>query len=170
MSAVVSAVLGAAASAGAPLVKSLLERHVGPLAGSLAGSVIDTVAKRAGVPVEALPEVPLFDLYDAVTETERQDVPELVAVYAQGLTLQQSLAEGDRAEGGLAAAWRWGWMYLLAGFWVWALILAPVFGLPGIDTAVLMTLTGWFISLYMGGHTVKELGKQAVEAVKVLKR
>ena len=35
-----------------------------------------------------------------------------------------------------------------------------------IDSATLMTLTGWFISLYMGGHTVKEIGRQAVEAVK----
>lgn len=170
MSVVLSTVLGAALNTTAPMVRALLDRHAGPLAGSLAGSIIDAVAKRAGVPADALPDVSTQTLREAVVEAEQWDVPGLVSVYMQGLTLQQSLAEGDRAEGGLAAAWRWGWMYLLAAFWVWALILAPVFALPGIDTAVLMTLTGWFISLYMGGHTVKELGRQAVEAVKVLKR
>lgn len=170
MSLALNAVLNAAYNVSAPMVRFVLDRHVGPLAGTLAGTFIDAVAKRAGVPVEALPNASDETLQAAVLEAEDRDVPELVAVYAQGLTLQQSLAEGDRAEGGLASAWRWGWMYLLAGFWVWALILAPVFALPGIDTAILMTLTGWFISLYMGGHTVKELGKQAVEAVRVLKR
>lgn len=163
MSVVLSTVLDAARRAAAPVIAPLLEKHVGPLTDSLAGTVINAVAKRVGVPVEALPNVEPQVLERAVTEVEAN-------VYARGLLLQETEAAADRAEGGLAAAWRWGWMYLLAAFWVWALIVAPVSGLPGIDTAVLMTLTGWFISLYMGGHTVKELGKQAVEAVRVLKR
>jgi hypothetical protein len=29
-----------------------------------------------------------------------------------------------------------------------------------IDIATLMTLTSWFMALYMGGHTVKDLGRE----------
>ncbi len=88
-----------------------------------------------------------------------------------GLAGQFALLQAEQAEGFWQSAWRWGWMYLLAFFWTCAFLLFPIvrlfgFDLDPIDTATLGTLTGWFISLYMGGHTVKELGKQAVEAVK----
>ena len=34
-----------------------------------------------------------------------------------------------------------------------------------VDLATLMTLTSWFMALYMGGHTVKDLGKNVIDAV-----
>jgi len=57
-----------------------------------------------------------------------------------------------------------GWMYLLAGFWIWRILIVPVLGgfglhVEAVDFGVLLTLTSWFMGLYMGGHTVKELGK-----------
>ena len=63
-------------------------------------------------------------------------------------------------------------MYLLAVFWTFYLLIFPIVetltGIPiqRIDIAVLMTLTTWFISLYMGGHTIKSLGQSAIDAVK----
>ncbi|MBX8828080.1 hypothetical protein HBA93_20970, partial [Ochrobactrum sp. SFR4] len=87
----------------------------------------------------------------------------MIALWSQGLTGQFALLEAETKQGGWVSAWRWGWMYLLGFFWIWRIVLLPIvnasFGssIETIDLAVLLTLTAWFISLYMGGHTVKEL-------------
>lgn len=171
MSAAITSILIAAATkVGAPVVKSILEKHVGGLAGTLAGSVIDQIAERAGVEPEALPQEDPKIIENAVRDIEAAG-PEVIALYRAGLEGQFELIQAEMSEGFWQSAWRWGWMYLLAFLWVCAFLVFPalkVFGivLDPIDSATLMTLTGWFISLYMGGHTVKEIGRQAVEAVK----
>lgn len=170
VSAITSVIISAAAKVGAPIVKRVLEKHIGGLAGSLAGTVIDEIAGRVGVEPEGLPEADPKILGNAVQDVEHA-MPEVVALYQQGLEGQFGLLRAEQADGVWQSAWRWGWMYLLAFFWLCAFLIFPLLRLFGvaldpIDSATLMTLTGWFISLYMGGHTVKEIGKQAVEAVK----
>ncbi|MDH7802255.1 MULTISPECIES: hypothetical protein [unclassified Rhizobium] len=175
MSAAITSILIAAATkVGAPIIKSVLEKHVGGLAGTLAGTVVDQVAERLGVEPEALPTVDEKELDNAVRDVDFA-MPEVIALYQQGLQGQFALLQAEQAEGFWQSAWRWGWMYLLAFLWICAFLLFPVLRVFGIhiepiDSATLMTLTGWFISLYMGGHTLKEFGKQAVEAVKTWKR
>ncbi len=34
-----------------------------------------------------------------------------------------------------------------------------------VDLATLLTLTSWFMALYMGGHTIKDFGKNVIDAV-----
>ena len=66
-------------------------------------------------------------------------------------------------------------MYLLGLFWIFYLLIFPIVeastGMPiqRVDIAILMTLTTWFISLYMGGHTIKSLGESAINAVRTWK-
>lgn len=168
------AVASIAAKSGATIVKSVLDKHVGGLAGSLAGTIVDEVAHRVGVAPDDLAKAPVGDLTKAVEDVEAS-MPEVIALWQKGLEGQFALFEADRQEGLLATAWRWGWMYLLAFFWICAFLFFPVIRLFGvaidpIDTAALMTLTGWFISLYMGGHTVKVLGKQAIDAAKAWRK
>jgi hypothetical protein len=163
-------ILGMAAKIGAPIIKDIIEKRIGGATGDLAGTVIDAVVSKVGVPAEELASAPVGRLEEAVREVEQQ-TPELIALWAAGLKGQFDLLQAETKEGLWASAWRWGWMYLLAFLWLCAFLLFPVlkaFGiaLDPIDSATLMTLTGWFISLYMGGHTVKEIGRQAVEAVK----
>ncbi len=175
MSAAITSILIAAATkVGAPIIKGVLEKHVGGLAGTLAGTVVDQVAERLGVEPEALPTVDETELDNAVRDVDFA-MPEVIALYQQGLQGQFALLQAEQAEGFWQSAWRWGWMYLLAFLWICAFLLFPVLRVFGIhiepiDSATLMTLTGWFISLYMGGHTLKEFGRQAVEAVKTWKR
>lgn len=174
MAPIIAVILGAAAKVGAPVVKSILEKHVGGLAGSLAGSIVDQVAERVGVEPEALPQADPQIVENAVRDIEAAG-PELIALYQAGLKGQFALLQAEGKEGFWPSAWRWGWMYLLAFFWLCAFLIFPVakaFGLviDPIDAAQLLTLTGWFITLYMGGHTVKEFGKQAIEAVKSWRR
>ncbi len=174
MSAIAAIILGAAAKVGAPIIKSIFEKHVGGVAGTLAGTVIDVIAEKAGVAPDELPTIPAGKIEAAVAEAEAE-APETIALWSQGLAGQFALLQAEQAEGFWPSAWRWGWMYLLAFLWVCAFLFFPIakaFGLrlDPIDTSTLITLTGWFISLYMGGHTIKEIGRQAVEAVKTWKR
>lgn len=174
MSAIVTILTSIALKVGAPIIVNILKNKFGDTTGTLAGQVIEAVAKQAGVRVDELPEYAEknpTELASAIVAVEEM-TPELIALYSTGLQGQFSLALAEQKEGGLASAWRWGWMYLLGLMWVWALMIVPL--VNSIATSnikppppeILLTLTGWFISLYMGGHTLKELGKNAIDAVK----
>lgn len=166
----VAVILGMAAKVGAPIVKSIIEKKIGGTAGDLAGAVVDAVAQKVGVPAEQLATASVSKVEAAVKEVEAE-APEMIAVWEQGLAGQFALLQAELAEGFWQSAWRWGWMYLLAFFWTCAFLLFPVakalgFAIDAIELPALTTLTSWFIALYMGGHTVKSLGSQAIEAVK----
>jgi len=166
----VAVILGMAAKIGAPIVKSIIEKKIGGTAGDLAGAVVDAVAEKVGVPPGDLATAEVSKVEAAVREVEAE-APEMIAVWEQGLAGQFALLQAETAEGFWQSAWRWGWMYLLAFFWFNAILLFPIMRATGIaiepiELPVLVTLTGWFITLYMGGHTAKEIGRQAVEAVK----
>jgi len=167
--------IAVAAKVGAPLVKSILEKKIGGKAGEIGGAVIDAIAGKAGAAPEDLPKLPPGELEDAVRQVEAE-APELIELWAQGLSGQFALLQAEQKEAWYQSAWRWGWMYLLALFWVWRIMIAPYVNwhlrrlydsAPElIDYAILLTLTGWFISLYMGGHTLKELSKNAIDAMR----
>lgn len=175
MSAIGGILAGVAAKVGATLVKSVLEEKIGGTAGKAGGLLVDTVvgtiAEKVGVPVEQLPSLPEKQLEKAVLDVEPV-MPELIALWQAGVQGQFGLLMAEQREAWYQSAWRWGWMYLLAFFWIWRIVIVPIVNsrsavqVEAIDLAVLLTLTTWFISLYMGGHTVKALGESAINAVK----
>jgi hypothetical protein len=163
-----------ATKVGATLVKTVLERKlgasVGQAGGDLAETVIKTIAEKAGVEPDALPDVPQPQLEEAVVATEAA-MPELIALWQAGLQGQFALLMAEEQGSSLHSGWRWGWMYFLGLTWfcVWlGFPIANAFGMGIVppELAPLMTVTGWFIGLYMGGHTLKELGKNALDAVR----
>lgn len=160
MSALVSILLGAATELAVPVIKKILGDKLGGAGGEIAGKVIDAIAEKAGVTPEALPGLPVPELQEAILATE----PEAADLLVQHVESQRLMNEAMRAEmdkGGPTWTWAWrpGWMWLLAFVWLYALILRPLtnaaFGasIEAIDLGILMTLTGFFVSLYMGGHT-----------------
>ena len=162
MSALAAILAGVAARVGAPLVKELLERHVGGTGAAIGGAVIDAIAGKAGVQPEALPGLPAEKLEAAVRAVEGE-TPELVAAWAR----QQELAnELMRAEMDKGPAWSWAWrpltMWLICFLWLWSLVLVPLVnavlgsGVP-LHLPELSWLTTAYMALYMGGHTAKEL-------------
>lgn len=165
---------GMALDFGAPMVVNILRGKFGDVTGNLAESVIDTIANEAGVKVDDLSDFARDNPELIGTAIQRAEAltPEMVSLYSAGLQGQFLLAQAEQKKGGLASAWRWGWMYLLGFFWLWTLIIVPLVNaivkstidVPPLD--ILLTLTSWFIALYMGGHTLKELGKNAIDAVK----
>jgi hypothetical protein len=174
MSAIAGILVGVASEVGAPLIKRVLERRFGKASGDLAEAVIKTVAEKAGAEPIDLEALKPAELKEAVLATEAE-MPELIALYTAGLEGQFALLQAETREGFWQSFWRYGWMYLLAIFWIWRIMLAPIvnqrIGSAGgqlielIDVATLMTLTSWFMALYMGGHTIKDFGKNVIEAV-----
>lgn len=81
--------------------------------------------------------------------------------------LANGLLQAQLKEGGAAGAWLWLWQYFLMGAWAWSLVVVHLVNagvrllggaaLPVPDLTILMTLTGAYLALHMGGHTVLEL-------------
>ena len=166
MSAILASILiDVAARVGAPIVKSLLEKHVGGAAGEIGGMVIDAIAGKAGVAPGALPSLPAKDLEAAVAAVEAE-TPGLVAAWVdqQREANRLMLAELDRSESWWTWAWRPAWMWFLGFLFLFRLVLVPIADAilgsdvaAAVDLPTMMTLTAWFMGLYMGGHTLKDL-------------
>lgn len=166
MSPIIAILLTAAAKVGAPVVKGLLEQHIGGAAGEIGGAVIDAVANKVGVPPEALPSVPAEQVEDAVRQVEAAS-PELIAAIleAQRETNKLMLAEMQKDSA-------FGWMWRPAGMWLmlvciaWYIILRPIVnaviwtwapGLQiemGLDVATFLGIFTIYTSFYMGGNTI----------------
>lgn len=176
MSVIGTILIAAAEKVAAPIVKSILTGKIGRAGDGLVDIVVDKVADKLGVEREDIATEPTERLETAIREVETE-TPEMLAVWQTGLKGQFELLQAEQREGFWPSAWRWGWMYLLGLMWTVRLMIVPfvdaITGLdiaPGMDLSVMMTLTGWFIGLYMGGHTLKELGTSAVQAVKAYRQ
>lgn len=177
MSLVAGIIASVAMEIAAPLIVDIIGDKFGDKTGALAGRVITAVAKEADVHVVALPEFAEQnpkDFANAIQRVERM-APEMIALWSQGLSGQFALAMAEFKDGKFTKNWRPGWMYMLMFFWTWVIVFVPTINavtgakIETIAAGLLLTLTGWFISLYMGGHTLKELGKNAIDAVKTWK-
>ncbi|KQZ92789.1 hypothetical protein ASD64_19270 [Mesorhizobium sp. Root157] len=164
MSALASILLTAAGELAVPVIRKLLNESIGNAGGDITGKVIDIIAAKAGVTPDRLPDVPAPDLQDAIVAAE----PEAADILIKHVESQRLINEAVKAEldkGGPTWTWGWrpGWMWLLAFVWLYALILRPLanaaFGaaIEAVDLTILMTLTGVFTGLYMGGHTAKSI-------------
>jgi hypothetical protein len=171
MSIVASVLIDAAARIGAPIVKEILQKHVGGIAGEAGGAVIDAVAARAGVPPEQLPSLPADQIEAAVATVERS--PDLILAQARSQELGNDLMLAEMGQES-----RFGWMWRPAGMWLmlslvaWFAVLRPILnavlarwlGLQievGIDIASFLGIFTIYTGLYMGGHTVMRTVEKA---------
>jgi hypothetical protein len=160
-----TALIALAGQVGLPIIRRVLEERLGGAGGSLAADVIEAVAGRVGVAPEmldAMAEDQPGLVIDAMREVERM-APEMVQLYASGLEYQMAVLAAEKGEPLWVRAWRPGWMYLLGAFWMWNIIILHIanarwkIALPPAPWDVLMSLTGVFMALYMGGHTLKDV-------------
>ncbi|MBN9333878.1 MAG: hypothetical protein J0I64_10460 [Devosia sp.] len=154
------------------MIGKVLGERFGPASGQLAEVVIGEVASRLGVSPDDVPSIDFPRVETAVAEVEAQ-MPEVIALWARGIDGQFALLQAEQSEGGWVSAWRPGWMYLLGLMWVVRLLVVPFLDSTGetnlaeaMPAEIMLTLTGWFLALYMGGHTIKSLGGNAIDAVK----
>jgi hypothetical protein len=170
MSAVAAILVPILTQAGAPILKNLIRRHAGAGTADIAEDVIDALSGSLGVQPtpEAIAEAHKADpatVEATIRDLEASQTERWLSLQEAAIKRQFDLLTLETKAGGLKDSWRWGWMWLLAGFWTWQ-VIATAFDVPTLDAAILMTLTTWFISLYMGGHTIKELGKSVSDAMR----
>lgn len=170
MSAILAGILvDVAAKVGAPIVKGILEKHVGGTAGELGGVVIDAIAERAGVPPEDLQSVPTAELERAVAAVEAE-TPELVTAWTESQREANRLMLAEMKQ-----ETAFGWMWRPAGMWLmhacvgWIVFIRPIvnavlwsFGMAtqielGIDVANFLAIFTIYTGLYMGGNTAKSI-------------
>lgn len=160
-----TALIGLASQVGLPILRKILEDKIGTAGGGLAADVVEAVAGRVGVApahLDAYAESSPGAVIEAMREVERM-APEMVTLYASGLEYQLAVLSAEQGEPLWARAWRPGWMYLLGLFWFWNIVILHIanavwrIALPPAPWDVLMSLTGVFMALYMGGHTLKDV-------------
>ena len=169
-----SALVALALQAGFPVIEKLLTKKLGGQNGELAAQIIRSIAERAGVipeQIELAAEERPEKIIDAMREVERM-TPELVGLYAAGLQGQFALLQLESEEPLWMRAWRPGGMYLVMFLWFWNIVALHVanaiwkIALPPAPYDALGWLTGIYFSLYMGGHTVKDvIGKWVTRAL-----
>lgn len=167
MSALATILIGAAANVGAPIVKGILAKHFGGTASEIGGAVVNAIAEKAGVTVEALADAPQ-DQIEAAVQSVESEAPELInaLVTAQQQGNQLMMAEMEK-QSGFGWLWRPAGMWLMLGCIGFYILLLPILGLVvghpvqltvGFSDFVTVFVT--YTSLYMGGNT----------AIRVLKR
>lgn len=155
-----------AAKVGAPLVKGILQEHVGGTAGELGGVVIDAIAEKAGVPIEELPKLPEAELGAAVSSVE-SETPALVRAYNERQRMANELQLAEmKQESNFAWMWRPAGMWLMLVCVAWYVMIVPLLNallsalgahtsiVLIVDFASFVTIFMTYCGLYMGGNTI----------------
>lgn len=169
-----SALAALAVQSGLPLIRAMLLNKLGDANGALATSVLAAIAERAQVKPEELDALAesnppkALDAMRAVAEM----TPELIALYVKGIEHQNALLMAEQQEGGWKANWRPLGMYFVMLLWLWQVVVLHVanaiwkIALPPMPWEQLVTFTGLYMGLYMGGHTLKDMAAKFTEARK----
>lgn len=162
-----AALIALAAQVGAPLVREILGRRLGPANGDLAADVLERIAKRLGVSVDQLGtdygvnSLGADAVGEAIREVEQMS-PELIALHLKGLEGQFALLQSEQGDPNWMRAWRPLGMYFVMFLWLWQIVILHVanaiwkIALPPADWQSLILFTSLYMSLYMGGHTLKD--------------
>lgn len=160
-----SALAGLAAQAGIKMVEKVLTKRLGDESGQVASDLVAHIAKQAGVlpgDLERTAEAEPGRVIEAMRSAE-PFVPEMLT---HELEMFRARLAAEETEPYWMRAWRPGMMYLIGFLWLWNIVALHVanaiwkIALPPAPWDVLMTLTGTYAALYMGGHTVlRAIGK-----------
>lgn len=167
---------------GGKALAGIIAKRFGPEMAELATDALAALGEAFGVAPEPaaiekrITEIAATDPERAtggVAYAEMQIAPRLLAeaelwkAANESQRMANQLLEAQIKEGGLAGAWLWIWQYFLMFVWAWSLVLVHLVNagvrllggtpLPAVDLTILMALTGAYLALHMGGHTVLEL-------------
>lgn len=154
-----------AVQAGLPLVTRVITRKLGSGAGDLAGEVLGDLAGRLGIApdeVDAEAAANPARVKEELSNIE-DSLPDRLAAYDRDLQLQLAHLAAEEDEPLWMRAWRPGGMYLIGFLMLWNAVFLHVanaiwkIALPPMPWDILLGIAGLYFSLYMGGHTVKEV-------------
>ncbi len=175
--------------AGGKILSRMAAKQFGPEVGAIAGDALGMLAEALGVeadPVkveEAAAKLPAPELGRVVAEVEGRTAEMILAqAKLQDAANESQRLTNERLNAPVTSGNRWlvVWQYLLMLFWGFVVLLAPVgnavirltvckgackagFDAPQIDVldvGTLLTLTGLYLTLHMGGHTLLEMVRE----------
>ena len=146
--------VGALAKAGL----GVLSQAIGGPLPNMAGEAVRTVLDVIGVttPAEATKRIAVDPAI--VERLQTLDAsPEMAEIAMAQEARASALTAHEIAAGGFAYWWRPAGAWLVVWLWFQNCTVAIFFGLPQIPWSELFAFSALFLSLYMGGHTVKSL-------------
>lgn len=155
------------AQAGAPILKSIIDKTIGTKNGAIAGKVIDAISTELSIPateeaiVEKYNEDPV-STGSAIQAVEENNKAEWLA-YLEGAnaTRAEMIAREDNRESWFAWAWRPAMSWLIIFMFVWSFFIVPVlnatlgYAIPIISPEDITQFAGIWLVIYGGGNTVK---------------
>jgi hypothetical protein len=161
-----SALAAIALNAGFPIIEKILTRKLGAANGQLANAVVEAIATRVGVPAGQLEDVQRDApgrLVEAMRDVERNVVPEQINLMIAENEARLAMFTAEQEGPAWVSAWRPAGMYVLGFLWLWNSVFLHVANaiwktaLPPMPFEQLIQLSGLYMGLYMGGHTVKDV-------------
>lgn len=164
-----AALIALATRIGAPLVESVLANAIGENKVRLGKQVLSTIASYAGVDVGRIDQLATSDsqeerevIEQAVLMAE-SDMPQMIQLYTAELEGKMTLLEAEQKGPFWTWAWRPAGMWGLGFFWFYNIALLHwanayfLISLPPVEFSILIQISALYMSLYMGGHTVKDV-------------
>lgn len=155
-----------ALQAGFPIIEKILSRKLGDRGGRLAGDILQAIAEQARVPVDGLEDLAQTtpgQIIDAMRNVEGGAAADKVDLYLKETEAQLAMFQAEQEGPVWASAWRPAGMYLIGFLWLWNSVLLHIanaiwkIALPAMPFGDLIQLSGLYMGLYMGGHTVKDV-------------
>ena len=155
-----------AANAGLPIIEKILKRKLGDQGGQLAGDILQAIAVQAKVPVDGLESLANDmpgKVIDAMRTVETTSAADKVDLYLKQTEAQLAMFQAEQDGPAWVSAWRPAGMYLIGFLWLWNSVLLHIanaiwkIALPPMPFPDLIQLSGLYMGLYMGGHTVKDV-------------
>jgi hypothetical protein len=155
-----------AGQAGLKLVKGVLSRRLGDANGKLAGEVLEAIATRVGVPADQLESVEdskRGEIIAAMRDIEATVIPEQINLMLAENEARLAMFAAEQDGPAWVSAWRPAGMYVLGFLWLWNTVFLHIanaiwkIALPVMPFDQLLQLSGLYMGLYMGGHTVKDV-------------
>lgn len=154
------------ARVGAPILKSILVEEVGGRTGQVGSVVIDALSAALGV--DPTPEaIDAAHKADPVTtETAIKDLendPAMVTALAEALKSRDALLAVESTKGFFYDGWRPALSWMLAFLCMWTWVLVPLVNavfhaqIAGMAPNELVWFGGTWLTIYGGGHTVKDI-------------
>lgn len=106
---------------------------------------------------------------DMRAAAERSEAAQLDLIKSQ-IEAQTSLAIAETSKGTKWDAWRPALAWIMIASILIALVVSPLLEAAigvsvDVDQALLEKVAGWWMAVYMGGHTIKHVADKAAEAI-----
>jgi hypothetical protein len=142
--------------AGAPILGGI----IGGPAGSIATAAVSAIAGALGSDdapdaVSAAIKADPDKAAAALRQVEQAAPAAWIALQKANLDTYAETMRAEFARGWFYSAWRPAGMWLVLGCWAFALLPAPWLRIA-VPMPDLVSFTGLYLTLYMGGHTAKE--------------